>query len=274
MKIVAYTYVDHQAEIGYPIGLATGNLDLCESIHFFGSDLENTRLLDLEREKHPLKDRISCHTIGVKINCPGDIASAQNACLEWIRKNEAFDFVIGLQADTMLGKRALVEVERISGSGNETACVLLPVDHVRTYAIAHRSCYGCAVFGKASRALFIGDGAYTDKFAPVQMAAADPEPYCVDVGYYTPEQYYRHVRKHAKTWNSPEGVALADTFLRDRDEFIRKCLRRVKGHERGDIPITPIDASRAEHKIVMNFFRCHDDYRHVCRIIEELRKVT
>lgn len=273
MKIVAYTYVDHQAEILYPLGLVTRDLGMCDRIHFFGSDVENTRLLEHEREGHPLKERISCHTIGRKIHSPGDIASAQNACLGWVRENESFDFVIGLQADTMLGKRALDLIDRLCVGGRTASCVMLPVDHVRAYAVAHRTRFGCTVIGKDSPAAFVEDGAYARPYEDIP-AQDDPSLYCVDVGYYTPEMYHRHLVRNAKTWQSGPGAALAAALGRGRDEFIRECLRKVRSYERGDIPLTPVDRNLPEHAAIMDYFGCHEDYHHVLGIIGELRKVT
>ncbi len=271
--IVAYTYVDHQEEIGYPLGLSTRNLEICDAIHFFGSDEENTRLLELERERHPLKDRIVCHTIGRKIHSPSDIASAQNACLSWIRQNQTFDFVLGVQADTMLGGRAIELVLRLARQEHLGHSILLPVDHVRTYAVAHRTRFGCALIGKDSKAEFVEDGGWTRPYEEIPEAQSDPGLYCVDVGYYTPEMYYRHLVRNTKTWQSGPGAILADVFRRDRDEFIRGCLRKVRTYERNNIPLTAIDPSLPEHETIMDYFNCHEDYRHVCELIVELRKV-
>lgn len=272
MRIVAYTYVDHQEEIQYPVGLATKNLSLCEAIYLFGADERNTKLLEAERERHPLKGRIRCRSIGLGISSPKDIASAQNACLAWIRENEAFDGVIGLQADTMPGRRALQELEAWAKAGHRSGCLVLPVDHVRTYAVAHRTSYGCALFGKDSRSVFVEDGAVPDVYDRIPMAPTDLIPYCVDIGYYTPEMYYRHVERNAVTWRSEKGRELARLFRRDRDEFIRECLRKVRLYERGDIPLTAVDPLLAEHQEIMDYFNCHDDYRHVCELIVQVRK--
>ncbi len=271
MRIVAYTYVDHQEEIGYPIRLVTRNLGMCEAIHFFGSDSGNTILLKEERSSHPLRDRISCHEVGRSINIPSDIAAAQNACLDWIRKNETFDFAIGLQADTMLSARALDLIVRLAEPKHLASSIMLPVDHVRVYAVAHRSRFGCSLIGKDSKAVFVEDGAYTRPYDELPDQDKDPALYAIDVGYYTPEMYYRHVRRNARTWQSVDGKVLADCYVRNRDEFIRSCLRRVKSYERKGSPLTAVDAASQEHAEIMEYFQCHDDYRNVRRIIDELR---
>jgi hypothetical protein len=275
VRIVAYTYVDHQEEIGYPIGLVTRNLSFCDRIHFFGSDSENTACLLGELISHPLRERISCHEIGRKIHVPADIAVAQNACLEWIRKNETFDFVIGLQADIMIGGLAMDLIRRITSSEKYLSeSVLIPVDHVRCYAVAHRTRFGCVVIGKDAKVQFVGDGAYTEPYRCLVEEEKNPNIYCLDVGYFTPEMYFRHVRRNARTWNSATGTAMADTYHRNRDDFIRQCLRKVRFYERGDIPLTPIDPNVPEHIIVMDYFKCRDDYNHVRGIIEQLRRET
>ena len=271
MRIVAYTYVDHQAEIGYPIRLVTRNLSICDAIHFFGSDSENTILLESERSSHPLRDRISCHEISRNINIPADIAVAQNVCLDWIRKHETFDFAIGLQADTLLSARALDLIARLAEPKHLTSSIMLPVDHVRVYAVAHRSRFGCSLIGRESRAVFVEDGAYTRPYDELPDQDNDPALYAIDVGYYTPEMYYRHVRRNARTWQSAPGESLAASYVRNRDEFIRSCLTRVKSYERKGSPLTAVDAASPEHMEIMEYFKCHDDYRSVCRIIDELR---
>src|SRR6266404_3831850 len=259
LRIVGYTYVDHQEEIGYPIRLVTQNLVFCEAIHFFGSDAGNLRHLEEIRENHSLKDRIFCHQIDRKVDSPGDIAAAQNSCLSWMRQNESFDFVIGLQADTMIGHRGIDLIRRITDSKRSAAeATLLPVDHVRIYAVAHRTRYGCAVIGKDSKAVFIKDGAYTDPYSKVPEEENDPGLFCIDVGYYTPEMYYRHVSRNARTWKSSDGVKLCEAYGRSRDEFIRHCLKRVWTYERGDIPLTPINPGLPDHAVIMDYFKCHD----------------
>lgn len=272
MRIVAYTYVDHQAEIGYPIRLVTRNLSFCDAIHFFGSDSGNTILLESERSSHPLRDRISCHQINRTINIPADIAAAQNACLEWIRKNETFDFAIGLQADTMLSPRAMDLIVQLCETKHLSSSIMLPVDHVRVYAVAHRSRFGCSLIGKDSKALFVEDGAYTKPYVELPDQDKDPALYAIDVGYYTPEMYYRHVKRNARTWQSAPGESLAASYATNRDEFIRSCLQKVKSYERQGAPLTAVDASKPEHAEIMEYFQCRDDFRHVLGIIEELRR--
>lgn len=272
MKMVAYTYVDHQDEIGYPIDLVTANLSFCESIHFFGSDKKNTDLLEAVRDRHPLRDRISCHQIDRKINIPQDIASAQNACLSWLRANDPFDFAVGLQADIFLGDRAVNLIASLSTSGeNRSKAIVLPVDHVRIYSVAHRTRFGCTLIGWDSKAQFVGDGAYPEPQKTIPEADKDRNPYCLDVGYYTPEMYFRHLCRNAKTWSSAEGRKLVGTYGRDRNEFIRECLRKVFMYERGGVPLTAIDQNLPEHVAIMNYFKCHDDFRQVLGIIRELR---
>jgi len=209
MKIAYATYVDHQAEIQYPIGFLKSKIP---HLLVYASDDENRRVL--------LTQATEAKVIGIKINSPGDIATAQNACISDLFANTDADYVIWNQADIFITDRGHQIIKDFCVPENLENTQALGLLHIKLFHYAGFTYYGVNIIGKKAweRIKFTGDGAY------LGSGGAD---YCskehssVDIGYLSIDQVRRHLSKHKQTWVSNDNVHELPTR-----EFVTEFLRR------------------------------------------------
>jgi len=242
-RIVASVYVDHQEAIRYPVRLVAGALRFAESIWLFGSDARNTDALREEMDGHPLSGRLRFAELGIGVRCPGDIAAAQNACIERVRREDPHDHLAVVQADTLVTDEGAANVRDFCVPGDRARAACFQVQHVRLHMRAHRTIYGLSVVGADSADRFVGDGAYLAG----QGAFRTESDSCIDLGYHSVEAYCRHVRQHARTWSSPWlgrwSALCSQGTAESRLAFIRDAINHLRHHEyRGGVQaMMPLD---------------------------------
>jgi hypothetical protein len=267
--ISAVTYVDHQQVIGYPVGFSTRSLDICERIYWLCGDDVSARLLMAHRDAHPLAERIEIDVLGLRVATPGDIAAAQNAAVDEVRRRSDPDFVLLVHADTWVPHGAALAIcARASASATDT-CVSFPARRITMFHAAAWSPWGVTLIGLDSRARFIEDGSYTDQQLAQTTYPQCPPPrgeHVVEVGYWSLEQYGRHKQQHEVTWPEPANVELARLFREDRDLFVERALVRLRDYEfRGPLQILPEDDEDIA-ALLREFPSAAADYRRVSEI--------
>lgn len=267
MRKVASIYVDHQDEIHYPVPFICRNLDMFDRIYLFSSDSINASLLEAEMKSHPLSNKVSVISIGVKIEDPSHIATAQNRCVEWLRENDGFDYVFVLQADTTVTKsgcRVLEDWFASEDVGRPPLMMKLRV--ITVHVESCRSYFGAAIIGrKSGRSKFVGDGAHTEGY----WISTDQDHvwHTIDVGKASVEAFKNKISRHTKTWH--HSTALLDSTLRlyteDRKEFIRTLLRNVRLTHAVELDRTPDDA----YEDFLDWFSLRAEREEVGAIIAE-----
>ena len=186
MRICYATYIDNQAVIGYPIKFLLSEIP---ELKIFCSD--ETERKELQRELGV----VNITPIGVKIKAPADIATAQNKCLDMLLSN--FDFVVWIQADIFLTEEAKRIIKEVCLERNLHGAFSLKTRHLRLFHVAGTTYFGVSIIGRNCEGRFVGDGSH------IQGAVSLGSDDCtIDIGYLSIPQYKRHLRQHAKTWQS------------------------------------------------------------------------
>ncbi len=209
MKIIYATYIDHQQEINYPINyLLKHNPELM----VFCSDEEN--------KNYCMQLGFMPKIIDFKIRQPGDIASAQNICIDLIFNVYNPDFVVWNQADIFITKKGAKIIEDFCVEKNLDQTAALGLMHIKLFHHCGFTYYGINVIGRDAwpRIKFTGDGAYLGSGGADYCAKEDSS---IDIGYLTIEQCRNHIRQHEKTWSSPEIIS-----NQSDKEFVKTVLDR------------------------------------------------
>ena len=218
MNIKYATYVDHQAEIQFPVEFLSKGIP---GLLVYCSDAENQKVL--------LSSGVSAEVVGFKISSPSDVGDAQNLCVDRVFRDHNPDFVVWVQADmcvTSVGHEKIREYCEGNLGCDGAAC--LRIHHLRLFIPTIGTVFGVTVIGRNSRERFLGDGAYVGVFDVIEPPG--DVPLVVDIGYLTIEQYKRHRRRHIITWadDRNERAKRADgfgdleylEFVLDRDKDI------------------------------------------------------
>ncbi len=201
MKIVFGTYLDNHAEIKYPIKFLLSELP---QLQLFCSDEQERDIL-----RHELGD-VNVKIINQKIKLPGDIALAQNTCLDLLFAKGA-DYVVWVQADMHLLPEFFELIHGICVPSNLTGSWGVNIQHLRLFHISVIGSFGVSIIGKDCPNRFVGDGAYLGQAgSPI----AGNKPVAVDLGYLGITQCKDHLRQHGKTWSSNN-----DNYLLPDEEF-------------------------------------------------------
>lgn len=235
MRLVASVYVDNQDRAAYPVRWVTRNLDMAEAVYLFGSDERNCALLRDIRESHPMAARMKLPPpVDVKIASPGDIARAQNACVDWLRANDAFDYCLLLQADTTVTARGLRFIEKFLSEGDDRRpVVMLVLQNIKMHVETHRTHFGVALIGRRSdNAEFVGDGAYTSGYWR-STDDSDRVWHALEIGALSVDAYGRKVSNHRNIWPDPMMARLAELYRGDRRSFILEALRHIRQRDLG-----------------------------------------
>lgn len=210
MKIVFATYIDHQKEIGYPLGF---QLKEIPSLRVFCSTGEEQAYL---QEAYPkIQPTIIDHSIG----SPEDIATAQNKCLDYLFV-EGWDFVVWVQADIYLTEEAKRLVREVCIERNLHAAVTLKTRHLRLFYIAGTTYFGVNIVGRLCAGRFLQDGSHTS--GAVSIGSDDCT---IDIGYLSVQQCKNHLKRHAKTWNSTNN-----NYEWSDQDFVRDMLKPELGN--------------------------------------------
>ncbi len=209
MKIIFATYIDHQNEINYPIKYLVSKIP--EMLVFCSNDATQ-QILALEG--------IHAIIIGIGINNPGDIAIAQNKCIDSIFNVEKPDFVVWNQADVLILPKGHEFIEGFCTEKNIDQTAALGLIHLKLFHHCGFTYYGVNVIGRNAwpRIKFTGDGAYLGSGAADYCAKDD---LTIDIGYLTIDQCRRHIKQHEKTWSSTEIIS----DLPDK-EFAKEIITR------------------------------------------------
>lgn len=272
---MASVYVDHQAEIGFPVGYVIRNLDFCDGIFLFGSDEANTLLLENIRKTSPLSEKIKCVSIGQKISRPEDIATGQNKCVDWLKENSPSDYILVLQADLTLRRRGVQYLNEFMASGqNSRPVVQLSITQSMLHTYSDQTYFGCALIGRESdKCRFIHDGAYTEA---CWISSYLPDPaHAFHVGWLGAELCYGHFKRHSKTFDlghmSPEAKEMGEIaamFSRDREGFIRRAL--VLNRNRNHKPLTVLPIDDEDYAEAVSFFKLSEERNMVIRLAKDV----
>lgn len=194
MKIIYQTYVDHHKEIKFPLEFL---LKRHPELIIYTSDMQNANdcihlNTDTSNGPNPI-------IINQKINIPGDIATAQNKCVEHTFQTIKPDYIVHVQADVYISFEAQKLIEEFCTTEHLNNSAHLRMQHIRLGLIVDRTFFGATIIGKDCDHRFTGDGAYLT----THNIIGDHEvSTAYDIGYLTIDQYRNHIRKHAITWSS------------------------------------------------------------------------
>lgn len=235
-KIVAATFVDHKDEVVYPLGFTASNLDLCERIYLFSGNEDSLAWHKQVSEGHALKNRTTCVNLGLQIRRPIDFSSVQNACLQWMRAEASWDYVLFFQADIRMTAIGMKCIERFcdpSSGGADRPVLMIRTNHLRLHMPVFRTHFGTALIGRNSNgASFVGDAAYTESYWISTDSNSDQVWHALDVGYCAIEQYFRHIEKQAIIHGDTAGKALSRMFAEDRKGAIQKAIANLMPPEK------------------------------------------
>lgn len=277
-RVVAFMYIDHQDVIGYPVGFCTKDLAPFEALYWLCGDERTAQLLEPVKRTHPLSERITLAVLGHRIRSVADIPAAQNMAADWVRQHDQADFLLLVHADTWVRPAAARAVKEqtdflITSLPDRRVVTAVPCRRITLFHEAPRSVYGVTLLGRDTTARFIEDGSYTDQqFHGHQMCAwpAALDAVCVEVGYWSVDQYGRHKIQHATTWGAEADQRLAEAYQRDREEFIRMALRRLQTYEYATVGLQCLPTSDPDLSELCTAFDKWDEYAHVAAIAREL----
>lgn len=237
MRVVSSVYVDHQERSKYPIEYVTRNISFCDKIYLFGSDAENADWLKSMKAKHLLGAKMEVVQINAKVSAPTDIAKAQNACLDWIRSNEVFDYYLLLQADTTLTALGIHNLMKFMGIGEpDRPVVMQKINRVHLHMDFGRTHFGIALIGKGSKdSRFVGDGAYTENY----WVSSDRDDvwHAMDVSYMSVDGFARKMDVRGRVWGDQRSAGLFWEYVNNRGNFLKIALRDMIFRERlGNVP--------------------------------------
>ena len=204
------TYIDNQKEIGYPIHYLTNTNP---NLVIFTSDKENQNYILNSTSHHS-------NIIDFKIKNPGDIATAQNICIEKLFSLYGVDFIVWQQADIFIMPKGTSLIEEFCVEKNLDQTMALGLMHIKLFHNCGYSYYGVNVIGRKAwqRIKFTGDGAYLGSGGADYCAKEDAT---LDIGYLSTDQCRRHMAQHKKTWTSNDN-----THELPDDEFVKEVLRK------------------------------------------------
>ena len=270
MKITASVYVDQQVRFQYPIEYVTRNLDFCDAIYLFGSDRESCEWLREMAARHPLGKKMVAVEIGVKVVAPVDIASAQNACMEWMRRNENFDYHLLIQADTTITVLGVRSIRRFIGSGDpDRPVVMQKINHIRLHTDAGRTHFGVALIGRDSKdSKFVGDGAYTENYWV--SSAVDHIWHAIDIGYLSVDGFARKMDVRGSIWKDLLQAGLFWEYKENRSEFLKIALRDLVFRERCGVPSKMISEADEDYMEAVKHFGLEEERRLVSVALKEV----
>lgn len=245
MQLSVSIYVDNQAEIGYPVAWLVERFPASvKRIYIFASDDSN-----LSAVLHGVSDpRVVSEPIGVHIREPVDIAKAQNECLRRVDR-ENFDAHLLVQADIWLLPATYAHIETLLPCP-KGAPQIFSVQHVRLHASTYSAPYGATVLfpdtpiEQSTWDEHTSDGAYPKGYTT--HGIPNDSSLALDIGWHCAEAIVRHLRVHARTWNSNEQADLVRLYDTNKHEFMLRYFDFVRGNMIPNPKPMPLDGPYGE----------------------------
>lgn len=271
MSIVAATYVDHQDVINYPIAWCVRDLPkFCDAVYVFASDEMNASILR-EQIKTP---GVEVRVLGHKIRTPDDTPKGENKAKRLLFE-EGAQHVLFFHADIWVTEAGIPRVRELQARGIDYGGVLR-IERPTLYMVNHPSVYGAVVFGRDCLSTFDeredgGPMVYDSKFS-IDFGYQEGPLQAVEIGYYNIDMYGKHKTRHIITYNQqPWDIRLVNLYNKNRREFARACLRRIRDYERAHVPLEVLDVSRPHHALLLDAWGLHDEHKMVMEVYEEIK---
>ena len=210
MRIIYSTYIDHQAEIGYPVEYLKSKND---DLKVFCNEKESERIFELE---------VSILTKKIEIKQPSDIAIAQNHCIALLFKYWECEFVVWQQADILITETGQQIITDFCKPENIDKTLSLRTTCFKLFHHCGYNDFGINVIGR--EAWKNPDNHFTQDGAYLGTGGAKTDPTidaAIEIGYMGIDQSRRHIRQHKITWNVNDPI----TELPDED-FVKQFVKR------------------------------------------------
>lgn len=251
------TYVDNQDAVKYPVGYLTTLWKDFASLFWFTSDDENAAILEQVRLNHPLGDRIKIKVVGQKIRVPDDLMLAYPKCIGQLRLSGC-KFIALQEADLALTDDG---VDCLRSSPDSLGCFSLAAMQNKLFCETWHNPVGCVVLpanagyecGPASDWDIRVNG---DKIRPIE--GPHGSRMMLDLGYASPDAFYRKMLNHSKIWPDTIKLATARAFERSRREGILAMAEIAKGEVAGGI-LKPV-AYEGQYRQMIDGMGLKEDY--------------